>query len=68
MRAYRPMKKICPISGMPCRGEECAVFDDHWHCCSLHRESLSGTVRASVCDAAVEVIKAYDFAKGDDRK
>lgn len=59
---------ICPFNNMPCRRQTCAIFDEHWKVCSLHRDSISGTVRTSVCDAAVEVIRAYRLVEGDDRK
>ena len=60
--------ELCPFSNLLCRDSLCAIYDDHWRRCSLHRDSLSGSIRTSVADAAVEIIKAYKLAEGDDRK
>lgn len=52
-------RPLCPLAGFQeCRGERCMIWDDDWRVCSLNNGSLYSTIRAAVCDAAVEIGKA----------
>ena len=56
----RETRPLCPLAGFAeCRGERCALWDDDWTLCSLNYGSVYSSVRAAVCDAAVEVIGEY---------
>ncbi len=51
---------LCPLAGFAeCRGERCALWDDDWTLCGLSSGSRYSSVRAAVCDAAVEVMGEY---------
>ena len=52
-------RPLCPLAGFQeCRGPQCMIWDDDWRVCSLNNGSLYSTVRAAVCDAAVEIGEA----------
>lgn len=54
------VRPLCPLAGFAeCRGERCALWDDDWTLCSLNSGSRYSSIRAAVCDAAVEVIGEY---------
>lgn len=53
----REARGLCPLAGFAqCRGERCALWDDHWALCSLSSGSRYSGIRAAACDAAVEVM------------
>lgn len=48
---------LCPLAGFAeCRGERCALWDDDWTVCALGSRSRYSSIRAAMCDAAVEVM------------
>jgi len=56
----RETRSLCPLAGFAeCRGEQCALWDDHWTVCSLSSGSRYSGIRAAACDAAVEVMGEY---------
>lgn len=58
-QAKRETRGLCPLAGFAqCRGERCALWDDHWALCSLSSGSRYSGIRAAACDAAVEVMGA----------
>lgn len=57
----REARELCPLAGFAeCRGERCALWDDHWALCSLSSGSRYSGIRAAACDAAVEVMGVYE--------
>lgn len=53
----REAQGLCPLAGFAqCRGERCALWDDHWALCSLSSGSRYSGIRAAACDAAVEIM------------
>ena len=55
----REDRPLCPLAGFAeCRGERCALWDDDWTVCALSSGSRYSSIRAGVCDAAVEVMGA----------
>lgn len=49
----------CPFNNLPCKRIACAIYDDHWRVCSLHRDSREGSMRVAIQDSFVAIHDAY---------